>query len=245
MSNKERTIVYGLLTLIGVFNVVLLLSTPSGPAAVAGAMSPLLAEDLGPIDSIKLKGDAGELVLRNKAGRLTWSENAGAATYSMAFVHVGKALGRLMEKEEFADERKQLRDELVAENERRRAEIETVFGQLETMDPDSPEFEEARDKAGALYEQFQQSQLQGRQRESQLEAQQIERAYREVIDAVEVVADRKKIDIVYRFIPTDEEFATGSAELAMRSIIARTALRYPDELDMTADVLEELALDVE
>jgi hypothetical protein len=244
MSHKERTIIYSLLALIGGLNIVLLLAAPAGRAAVADAMSPQ-PQEAGAVDSIKLKGDTGELVLRNKAGRLSWSEHPGAASYSVAFMHVGKALGQLMEKEEFAEERKTLRDELVAENERRRGEIETIFGQLEAMDPNSPEFEEAREKASALYEQFQQSQVQGRQRESALEAQQIERAYREVTEAVEVVADRMKIDIVYRFIPTDEEFATGSAELAMRSIIARTALRYPDELDMTADVMEELSLDVE
>ena len=66
-----------------------------------------------------------------------------------------------------------------------------------------------------------------------------------MIDAVEVVADRNDIDTVYRFIPTDEAFEADNPDQAMVAIRLRTALRYPDELDITDDVMDELSLDID
>ena len=76
-------------------------------------------------------------------------------------------------------------------------------------------------------------------------AEQLEKAYREMIDAVEVVADRMDIDIVYRFIPTSEAFEAENPEQAMMAIRLRTALRYPEQLDITDAVLEEMSLEAE
>ncbi len=66
-----------------------------------------------------------------------------------------------------------------------------------------------------------------------------------MIEAVEVVADRKDIDVVYRFIPPSEAFNAQTPEQAMMSIRLRTILRSPDDLDLTDEVLEELSLEIE
>jgi hypothetical protein len=78
-----------------------------------------------------------------------------------------------------------------------------------------------------------------------LAAGQIERAYRDLIAAVEVVAERRRIDLVFRFIPTDNEFQAISPPQAYTGIHARIALKYPPGLDVTDEVMEELALEVE
>jgi hypothetical protein len=83
------------------------------------------------------------------------------------------------------------------------------------------------------------------QRTGKLDADQLERAYRELVAAVEIVADRRGIDMVYRFIPTGEPFEAENPEQAMMAIRLRDALRYPTELDITADVMEELHLEEE
>jgi hypothetical protein len=66
-----------------------------------------------------------------------------------------------------------------------------------------------------------------------------------VIAAVDVVADRLGIDVVFRFIPTANDFQSFNSGQAYVSVRARIALKYPEALDITDEILEELALDVE
>ena len=64
-----------------------------------------------------------------------------------------------------------------------------------------------------------------------------------MVEAVEVVSDNREIDIVFRFIPTAESFETNIVEQAMLQIRLRTLLRYPDAIDITEAILEELDLE--
>ena len=67
------------------------------------------------------------------------------------------------------------------------------------------------------------------------------------VDAINVVADRLDIDTVHRFIPTDDSFeiqpGPGAFQAAMLQIRLRSVLRYPEDLDITSDVLEELGIE--
>jgi hypothetical protein len=107
---------------------------------------------------------------------------------------------------------------------------------------DSPEFEEVRRKFGKLQQEQQLWEIDKRRQRGQLASSQIEKAYRDVIAAVEVVSDRHDIDIVYRFIPTADPFESTNPEQASQAVLARIALRYPDGLDITREVLEEMSL---
>ncbi len=82
-------------------------------------------------------------------------------------------------------------------------------------------------------------------RRGKLAAHQIEDSYRELVAAVEVVAERLDIDLVFRFIPTTNEFQALNPPQAYTAVRARLALKYPEALDITDQVLEELALEVE
>ena len=79
--------------------------------------------------------------------------------------------------------------------------------------------------------------------QDQLAATHLEQSYRDMIDAVNVVGERLDIDMVYQFIPTDEEFDIRSVEATTMAIRLRPALRYPEDLDITIEVMEELSLD--
>ena len=59
----------------------------------------------------------------------------------------------------------------------------------------------------------------------------------------EIVADQRSIDFVYRFIPTAEPFGTKNAEQAMLQIQLRTFLKYPEAVDITQHVMDELDLE--
>ena len=79
----------------------------------------------------------------------------------------------------------------------------------------------------------------------QLAADHIERAYRDLVAAVEVVAARRSIDIVYRFIPTGNKFKAANPPQSYTGVRARVVLKYPPQLDITDGVMEELALEVQ
>ena len=244
MRTRERVIIYSILTVLVAINVSLLLGRSGNPAF---ADSYIELDDLGPAESVTLLGEGGakDVVLRNRSGRLAWGDAAHDRVYSIAYVHIGKVLKQLMQAEEMNEER----DRLVAEL----SEQETEFGQqlaairerLESMDPESEDSRATFEQGSALWDQYMAWQQQALARRGKLEAEQIETAYRELIEAVEVVADKKGVDTVYRFIPTEEAFEAANPEQAMINIRLRAALRYPKELDMTDDVLEELSLELE
>ena len=77
---------------------------------------------------------------------------------------------------------------------------------------------------------------------SKLQAEQIEKAYREMTAAVDVVADRAKVDIVLRFVPTAQAFESNTPADAMLSVQVRTFLHYPEAIDLTPELLKELSL---
>ena len=70
-------------------------------------------------------------------------------------------------------------------------------------------------------------------------------AYEEIVTAVEVVAENKNVDMVLRFIAPDEPIETTSPDVAIMQIRLRTALTYPEGIDLTDDVFTELGLDAQ
>ena len=60
--------------------------------------------------------------------------------------------------------------------------------------------------------------------------------------AVDVVADRGKVDFVFRFVPTAQAFDAATPADAMLGVQVRTFLRYPEAVDLTPELLKELSL---
>jgi Skp family chaperone for outer membrane proteins len=248
MKTRERLVIYGLLTALLVANAVLLLGRTGTPAYADPWTGPLAELDgLGPTESLTLVDESadGELVLQNVGARLAWSSAAYDRVYSVAYVYIGTVLRQLMNSEEFVEDREHLVTELNERETKFRQQLDELGSRGQDLEPDSPEFRTAYDEYVALREAYGAWQQEAMARRGKLDAQHLESAYRQLVDAVEVVADRKGIDTVYRFIPTDEDFKAENPEAAMLAIRLRTALRYPKELDITDDVLEELSLEVE
>jgi Skp family chaperone for outer membrane proteins len=97
-------------------------------------------------------------------------------------------------------------------------------------------------QAQALYKEYTDWGQDAISRRNALDVQQLQKAYKELVSAVDVVAQKLGIDIVLRFIPTDNEFKAQDAEGALTEIRLRTAVKYPGALDITSEVLEEMSL---
>ena len=243
MNNRERILIYGALTLLIGLNIAVL-SDGRGRSAWADD----LADEvwLGPAAALTLVGDEDNpLVLRNVDGRLAWEDNEYARAFSTAFVHVGKALVPLMQADEYVEEYRQLEAE-IREKDEELAEAILAFGEEhKDMAPDDPGAAEVQQAFQSMLQQREQWRVTGSRQLGLLAAGQVEKAYRDLIAAVEVVADRRRIDLVFRFIPTGNEFKALNPPQAYTGIHARIALKYPAGLDITDEVMEELALEVE
>lgn len=240
MKTTERTILYSLMALLVAANFSAIVDALSRPAHAAAA----LLERLGPVEAITLTGDDADkdVVLSNRKGRLAWAENEYGTVSSLGFIHIGRVLDKLMDAQELQDERQTLGDELNKQEEEFRARHDELVKRGETLAPDSPEFKAAGEEFQRLRGEIETWKAQALGRLNQLRARHIEKSYRELVNAVEIVGDRKGVDLVFRFIPTDEDFKTDDSGAALEGIRSRTVLKYPDGLDITADVLEELSL---
>lgn len=220
-----------------------------GPLAAPASADPVpAADELGPADAVVLlesKERKDSLRLTNAGGRLSFGERATDRVWSVGAVDVDTCMKRLLATGEFADRRKEVEDEARKQEEQFRAQMQEIEAKYGNITPDDPKFPEAQREANGIFEAMR------RWREGQgrivgkLAAEQIETAYRRLVEAVEVVADREKVDLVFRFIPTAKAFETDTMEAAGLQVRERTFLRSPESLDLTTEVLKELGVEDE
>ena len=239
MNSNERIAIYGALAVLLALNLSTMLGLGS-PAALAEATSN--EDELGPAATLTLTDEDKSLVLRNTGGRLAWADNAHGRAYSVAFMAPGKAMEPLLEADQFVEERQALDDELQTNDQEFVRRIKAYEQQNAGVTPDDPRAAEVQQTYQAMRAEYEQWRAQANARMGQLRATQVEQAYRDIVAAVEVVAERMNIDIVYQFVPTADPFGSVNPYLATQQ---RLALVYPDALDITDAVLEELSVETE
>jgi len=239
MQRFERFLVAGSIAL-SLSALVVAWKGPLTPTAVGGA--PFDA-DLGPADALLLSTAAGKDALRVAArdGRIGWGDRTTSRAWSMASVDVDKVMKKLLEGSSYASKRDEMREKLEkteAEFEKRAQEIQEKFPIPPGGQPPM-EGQEAFRQLEKEYRAFQEAFTAETQR---LTAEQFESAYREMVVAVEAVSEKESIDLVFRFVPTADPFEAKSSGEAVDRIRARTFLKYPTEIDITADVLKALGV---
>ena len=238
MGRVERLFVYSLLAI--------LLGATFGRGletldTSAVATQPQPTETLGPADDIVFNGDK-PLVVVNREGRIGWGEQATSRSWAIASVNLSGILPEMLQRESFQEEMKELEELQMGQN----AEFENAFKALQDeygeIGPEDPKFAEAQGRAQeimARYNEWQQGAMQVRGKKT---AEQLEKAYRDVVEAIEVVCDEQNIDVAFRFVPTATEFRSDSPDAAADQIRLRTFLRYPEAMDITDSVRDELGL---
>jgi len=202
------------------------------------------ATKLGPLESITLSGDK-DLTIKNVDDHLSWGDNKTNTVWSIGFMETGKALSQLLQADHFLDARDELNEELKDQIEDARELMESLQEEGQAMDPDSPDAPAFRQRWESAYGEFQKMQQLVAEARSTLMAEQMQEAYNEILEAVNVVSQRRNIDVVLRFIPPDGEFEQTTPDATILQIRLRTALRLPKGIDITDDVLSELGLAVE
>ena len=200
---------------------------------------------LGPIDSITLAGSDGDITVKNSDERISWGEEKTSKVWSVGFMETGKALEQLMKADHFVEVRDELDEELEEGLKAARETLDEIMERGRSLEADDPEGPALRQEWESAYRNFEQIQQAAIKTRGELAAEQMEESYNEVLEAVNVVSDRLNIDMVLRFIPPDSEFEGNSPDAAIMQIRLRTALRLPEGIDITDEVLSELGLEVE
>ncbi len=217
-----------------------LLSTLVAPRPADARATP--AGDLGPTQAVLLEGKDGVMKLANEGGRPSWGDEPTARAWSAGAVHVDKVLKKLLENQSYQADRTRFDEDAKKQGEEFQKEMETLKGEFGSKGKDDPEFAKGQQAVQALFERYQKWNAGMQAARGKLMAEQVEKAYREMVTAVDVVCDRRKIDMVYRFIPTAAPFDAGDLGNAMVQVQARTFLRAPESIDLTPDVMKELNL---
>jgi len=200
---------------------------------------------LGPIDSITLAGSEGDITVKNSDKRVSWGEEKTSRAWSLGFMETGKALEQLMKADHFVEVRDDLNEELKEGLDAAREILDDLMERGRLLEPDDPGGPALRQEWESAYRNFEQIQQSAMNARGELAAEQMEESYNEVLEAVNVVADRLNIDMILRFIPPNSEFEGNSPDAALMQIRLRTALSLPEGIDITDEVLSELGLEVE
>lgn len=219
---------------------------PTTGAYAAPAPAAPIANDLGPADGLVLNDqkasgkDVQAVRLRVEEQRLTWDDRSTAKAWSIGAVHVDRAMKALLNGSAYADRRKEL-EEVASKGEAEfQGRLEELRKKYPNIGPQSPEAAQAQAESQALFQEYEQWRQRSMQTQEKLFAEQIEAAYRELVSAVETVCDKEKIDLVVRFSPTDLPFQADSLAGSREQVLARTFLKYPEAIDITAEVLKVL-----
>ncbi len=239
MQKLTSTIVAGL---VGGAVAAALVAAPWSRESIATATA--AADDLGPASTVILAGEP-EVRVAAKDGRLSWGTEPGARGLTIAAVNTGKVLGAILESDRFEEQRETFRAEVEKAGKELEARFESIQSKYQGTKPDSPEAGEARAAMQAFQQEYQEFMARTQQAEGTLAAEQFTEAYSDMRTAVDVICDRRSIDLVYRFIPPDEKIAPADNDTLTLQMQARTFVRLPDGLDITADVLKEMNLTAE
>lgn len=242
MSRIERVVVHGLLVVLLVAVVAERPGWGPGLAPTAEAIPARLEDELGPADRLVLRGPEGDASITAVKDGIAWSDRATDRTWSIGAVNVPKLMRSLMESERFDEDRRALREEAETQNAEFEAQFEAFREEYGEITPEDPKFPEAQQRWQQMMQEYQKWQQGTMAIQQKLGAEQIETAYRELVDAVDIVADRLGVELVIRFVPPDEPFDSESLDQASDQVGRRLLLKYPDAIDITEKVASELGV---
>lgn len=241
MTSRERAIVYSALAVLAGFNLLFFL-TQAGETAYAGPLQQDAA--LGPADSIILSGEPS-LALRNREGRLSWSDSAHGRAYSIGLVDVNSIIESLLETPQYQDEREALTQRIEEERQQWLSQQQALREKYQGITADDPRAQEAQAEFAQWQAGAQQWDAQMQDEVNSMAVEQMEKGYRELIEAVEVIAARDGIDMVLRFTPPADPLPSDLSGQTMLDIRMRPVLKHPEGLDITPEVMEELGLSID
>ncbi len=208
---------------------------PSAPAREP------LPTDLGPADALLLSGK-DQLRVTNDAGRIAWGTDASSRAFSFGTVHVGRILTAALESEKYSREREEFEGSMKDKREDFDRRYKELVEKARATDRESPEFPAVREQFEAFQKEFAEWSQAAETEQQTMVARHYDGAYSQIREAVEVVAEKRHIDLVMRFVPPAQPLSPAPETELSQQLQARTFLRTPDSIDLTEDILSEMNL---
>lgn len=203
------------------------------------------SSDLGPTDGVLFVTEPGKDPLRMavKDGRLAWGDRSTSKVWSVASVDIDRVMKKIFDGASYVEQRREAQESAKteeAEFNKRAEDLRAKYQGAEAAGGAVPP--EAQREMAMLRQEYEKWVDGVRMRDEKIAAEQFEQAYRELVAAVEAVAEKESIDLVFRFFPTNEPFKATRAGEALAQIQARAFLKYPAAMDITSDVMKVLNL---
>lgn len=222
---------------------------PPSPAQADVSHSAAPAEDLGPADAVILAdakpagGDAPATVrVRANGGRIAWSDEPTAKAWSVGVIHVDKVMKAVLATSSYVSKREEIENETRKTDEEFGKRLQELQGRYGTLAPDSPDLEKAQREFASLRDEYNRWREGAMRIQEKFLAEQVEAAYRELLNAVEIVSDREGIDVVLRTLVPGDPFESNTFIEARDNVVGRAILRYPEAIDITGRVMKELGV---
>ena len=241
MHRFERLVIHATLVLLTLLLVSVLTDRP-GLAPAAEAESSRFEDVLGPADRLLLNQDDGEIDVTAEKNGISWGDRPTDRSWSMGCVDVPRLISRLMEAERFTEDRRALQEEAEEQNRTFEERFESFREEFGELTPEDPAFAGVQNQWQAMMQEYQQWQQGTMAVQQKLGAEQVEIAYRELVEAVDIIAEREGVELVLRFVPVADPFNVDSLDLAGDQVRRRLFLRYPESIDLTEKVETELGL---
>ncbi len=207
----------------------------------ASARAVPLPQDLGPADALVLSGKS-DLRVTNVDGRISWSDQPSSRSFSLGTVHVARILGALLKSEKYLSELEELSAARQKEGEEFEGRYKAMLDKAKGIKENSPDFPAARAEFEDFQKEFTAWNAETEKEMDAMQTRHYQTAYADLREAVEVVSDRRKIDLVMRFVPSSDKIVSSDEASIAQQLMARTFLRSPDSIDITEDILTEMNL---
>lgn len=248
MHKLHLVLIYSLLVFVLADRIPDLLA-PGQPLALAQTAE--APNRIGPAAALELidvdddaddDGEDKRLVVRNDAGRIAWGEHPTSRALSMAVVQAGPIVKDMLMRPQFAEELKVLQRESDDEQNAWVTKMGDVSKKLEGLNRSSPEYRQIYDEYQRLHKEYTTWRDSFIKRRDAVAAKQVTAVYDELVAAVDIVAKRLDIDIVMQARSPSDELSQTDYSKAGWDIALRTILKFPESIDITEQVRDELGI---
>ncbi|MGP1347279.1 MAG: OmpH family outer membrane protein [Phycisphaerales bacterium] len=164
--------------------------------------------------------------------------------HPIAVAAIPKLVNELLESDRFVPDRERAQEEFQA----RLSEVETRMREIATKyegrqpDPQDPQVQQDNRRYQELMQEAQRIQQEAQAALQRLASKQLIEAFGLARSAAQGVAEDLGYDYVISSVGEDEELVEGDPGSAVRQMMSRPVVHYPEEADITADVRAELRL---
>ncbi|MCK4874157.1 MAG: OmpH family outer membrane protein [Phycisphaerales bacterium] len=236
MKTQERCVVYGLL-------LACLLAVLGRPLATPADAQPAAEADLtGPTDGIVLRQAEGDdLMLTAADDHVSYGTDPWHRVYSMAVCDVLAVAQAVVNRPAYQEQLDEFAESAEEALTPMREELRRLRDAIQAA-PDPATRDELRRRGQELATAYQQEERRLYGEQEQLRAEMMAEAYRLAEGAVHTVADELGIDIVLATRDSEKEINAITTPNVFSDTLARVAVRHPEEINITAEVMDELDL---